>query len=358
MKVAIMGAGLSGLSCGIILEREGIIPTIYEKRSRVGDRFIYGEIMMEVLNRPIEDSLAYLSEKHQIYLQPVSNIKELHVHSENNSAVIEGHIGYITVRGRHQHSLEAQLERQLNTKVIFNSELSYEDLLKEYTHIVIATGDGEYTKGLQRFDEALTVRLKGATVLGNFDIRAVHAWLDNTLAPKGYCYLIPFTEKEANIVVAYPNYPENQEPSEDVYWQRFYDRIRDQLDADLEIRDSFNITNYVIGKASRPRIGNTLFVGNCLCSVMPFLGFGQFTSILTGIEAAHDLLGKLSISDTADHYFKSFDQSLTLRKSMEKMDNGDFDTLVGLLSKHRGDFVFNSRINFMALAGKVLKPFV
>ncbi len=358
MKVAIMGAGLSGLACGIILERAGITPTIYEKRSRVGDRFVYGEIMMEVLNRPIEDSLAYLSEKHQIYLQPVSNIKELNVHSENNTAVIEGHIGYITVRGRHQHSLEAQLERQLSTKVIFNSEFSYEDLLKEYTHIVIATGEGEYTKGLQHFEEALTVRLKGATVLGDFDIKAVHAWLDNSLAPKGYSYLIPLTEKEANIVVAYPNYPENQEPSEDVYWQRLYNRLRNQFNAELQIRDAFNVTNYVIGKAAKPRIGNTLFIGNCFCSVMPFLGFGQFTSILTGIEAAQDLLGKLSISDTADHYYKSFNDSLALRRSMEKMDNGDFDTLVKLLSKHRGEYIFNSRINFMALAGKVLKPFI
>lgn len=358
MRVAIMGAGLSGLACGLILEKHGVKPTIFEKRSQVGDRFINAEIMMEVLNRPIEDSLAYLSEKFQIYLQPTSNIKKLTIHSENYSTTVEGHIGYITTRGRHEHSLESQLHKQLKTNIIFNSEHSYEELLKEYTHILLATGDGDYTKKLQAFDEALTVRLKGATVLGDFDDKGVHTWLDNNLAPKGYCYLIPFSKCEANIVVAYPNYPENEVLSEEVYWDRFYSRLRQQFNSELKIRDSFNVTNYVIGKATLPRIGNTFFVGNCLSSVMPFLGFGQFTSILTGIEAAFDLLGKQSIDEPAKEHFKSFNESLVLRRSMEKIDNQGFDTLVKLLENHRGDYIFNSKLNLMSLASKVLKPFV
>ena len=59
MKVAIMGAGISGLSCAIILERNGIEPTIFEKRGRVGDRFINSEAMFDILNRPIKDCLSY-----------------------------------------------------------------------------------------------------------------------------------------------------------------------------------------------------------------------------------------------------------------------------------------------------------
>lgn len=358
MKIAIMGAGLSGLACGIMLERHGLTPTIYENRSQVGDRFVNAEIMMEILNRPIEDSLAYLSEKFQIYLQPASNIKTLIIHSEHNDAVIEGHLGYVSIRGRHQNSFEAQLAKQLKTNIIFNSKHSYEDLLKEYTHIILATGDGDYTKKLQGFNEALKVRLKGATILGNFDPHTVHAWLDNTLSPKGYCYLIPFSREEANIVIAYPNYPENQQLSEDIYWSRFYEKLQTQFNNKFEIRDAFNITNYIIGQASLPRIGNTLFVGNCLTSVMPFLGFGQFTSMLTGIEAAYELLGKVSFKDTALHHFKSFDESLVLRKTMEKMDNANFDSFVKLLANHRGELLFNTNMNLISLASQVLKPFV
>lgn len=38
MKIAIIGAGLAGLSCAIVLEKQGIIPDIFEKTGFIGDR--------------------------------------------------------------------------------------------------------------------------------------------------------------------------------------------------------------------------------------------------------------------------------------------------------------------------------
>ncbi len=43
MKVIIIGAGLAGLSSAIILEKHGVTPTIFERRSTVDDRFVNGE---------------------------------------------------------------------------------------------------------------------------------------------------------------------------------------------------------------------------------------------------------------------------------------------------------------------------
>ena len=63
MEVAIMGAGMSGLSCAITLEKHGITPTIFEKRNSVGDRFVNGEAMFSILNRPNKDCLPYIAEK-------------------------------------------------------------------------------------------------------------------------------------------------------------------------------------------------------------------------------------------------------------------------------------------------------
>ena len=37
MRVAIIGAGLSGLSCALELERHGIKPDIFEKKDYVGE---------------------------------------------------------------------------------------------------------------------------------------------------------------------------------------------------------------------------------------------------------------------------------------------------------------------------------
>lgn len=57
-----MEAGLSGLSCAITLEQNGISPVIIEHRKSVGDRFVYGEILLSLVNRPVFDPLAYFSE--------------------------------------------------------------------------------------------------------------------------------------------------------------------------------------------------------------------------------------------------------------------------------------------------------
>lgn len=48
MKVAIMGAGLSGLACAIRLEQLGIYPDIFEKRGSIGDRFVNGEVLLTI----------------------------------------------------------------------------------------------------------------------------------------------------------------------------------------------------------------------------------------------------------------------------------------------------------------------
>lgn len=82
MEVAIMGAGMSGLSCALTLEKYGITPTIFEKRSSVGDKFVNAEAMFSILNRPSNDWISYIAEKYNINLIPISEIEKLFVHSK------------------------------------------------------------------------------------------------------------------------------------------------------------------------------------------------------------------------------------------------------------------------------------
>lgn len=72
-----MGAGLSGLACAITLERNGVTPTIFEKRSKVGDRFVNGEVLLSIFTRPVHDCIASLSEEYGICLKPTSNIQKM-----------------------------------------------------------------------------------------------------------------------------------------------------------------------------------------------------------------------------------------------------------------------------------------
>ncbi len=358
MKAAIMGAGISGLACAITLEKLGVQPVIFENRSRAGDRFVNGEILLSALNRPVNDCIAYFSEEFQIYLKPVGNIRKVVVYSENERAVIEGHLGFSNIRGRNPNSFESQLGQQVTSEIHYNSSHTYEQLLQEYTHVVLATGDAAYAARIQNFQEDLTVTLKGATVEGDFNLFTVYAWLDYRLTPKGYGWLIPISEKEASVVIGYPDYPENREPSPEVLWERFYERVRRDLGQDLKIVDRFEVNRYIFGLSERPRVGNTFFVGNCFGSIMPFLGFGQFPALLTGIYAAYDLCGKGHYEELTRPLRKSYYKGLSLRRALEKMDNPKLDIMVKGMDTHWGGKVLNSSFDYLKWIGLFLKPLV
>lgn len=358
IKVAIMGAGLSGLSCAIILEQNGINPDIFENRKQTGDRFVNCEILLSVLSSPLNDAVKYFSENFNIFLKPQSNIKTLEIHSPNQCASISGNLGYTNLRGRIKNSFDKQLEEQVKSKIRFKSKKTYEELLHEYTHVVLATGDAAYAGEISNYNTELTVKLKGAIIRGDFDINKVSAWFNNDFAPKGYSYLIPISQNEANIVIAYPEYSENKSVNTDKLWDLFKSHVKTYLNQNIEEYSHFEVSKYIIGVCEYPRIGNTFFVGNNFGSIMPFLGFGQIEAILTGIYAGLDITGKGDYCQLTEPLRKSFYDSLTLRRTMEKLSNDNYDTFVKSLKGKIGQKLFNSKINYLKIISKLLKPFI
>ena len=355
MKVAIMGAGLSGLSCALTLEKDGVKPTIFETRSEVGDRFVNGEIVLSALCRPQKDPLAYLADNFGIFLHPVGHISELLVFSQKEKAVVHGQLGFTTIRGREADSWEKQLARQVKSEIVFNSRHAYEDLLEEFTHVVVATGDGGYAEKMQNYQTDLTVTIKGVTVEGSFNRYGVAAWLDSRYAPQGYGYFIPYSEHEANLSIAYPDYPENENfPGNDRLAQ-LLERLRSDLGQDLKVTDSFDISRYAIGLCDRPRLGNTFFTGNCFGAIMPFLGFGQYPAILTGIYAALDICGQGKYEDLTHPLRKSYSNALVLRRSLERLDDTQLDLAVKALNTNTAERLFNTRFDFLKAASWMLR---
>ncbi len=354
-----MGAGLSGLACAITLENYGITPSIFEKQSKVGDRFVNGEALLNIFTRPVHDGIASLSDQYGIYLKPTSNIEKMLIFSKNKNAIIEAQLGYTNIRGREQDSFESQLSSQVKASIQFNSEKTYEQLLNSYTHVVLATGDAEYAKQTRNFREDLTVSIKGATVEGSFDRFTVMTWIDYDLAPYGYGYLIPYSEHEANIVLAIPDIPMNQQVTTGQLWDSFYNKVRAELIQDLPVTDQFQITNYIMGICSSPRMGNTFYIGNCFSSMMPFMGFGQYAALLTGVYAAYDLCGLGNYEQLTMPLRQSYENSLVLRRSMEQLDNEDLDRIIHLLNGYWGNKLFQTKtLNPLRLISYLLRPYI
>ncbi len=354
-----MGAGLSGLACAITLEQHGVTPHVYENRSRVGDRFVSAEVLFSFISRPVKDCIEYLSEQFHLYLQPLASVQNLLIYSPNAAASIDGYLGFTNLRGREQESFEAQLSRQLKTPITLNSQKSYEQLLREYTHIVMATGDADYGVKTNNFRKDFTVCIKGAMVEGSFDRNTVRAWLNYDASPGGYGYLIPISEQKANIVIAYSEHRTGVVRQMEPSWDLFKGLVEKELGQTLRVTDHFEISQYAVGICNEGRIGNTFFVGNCFGCIMPYLGFGQFASILTGVYAAYDLLGLGKYEELTAAIRQSYENSLVLRRSMEQLTNKDLDLVVGFLDGYWGDKLLKtSRFDPFKVASYLLRPYV
>lgn len=75
---------MSGLSCAITLEKQGVTPSVFENRSCIGDRYVNAESMFHVLNRPVKDCLPYLNKKYRITLNPITEVHKIVLHSKMN----------------------------------------------------------------------------------------------------------------------------------------------------------------------------------------------------------------------------------------------------------------------------------
>lgn len=354
-----MGAGLSGLACALTLEKNGIFPAVFEKRDQAGDRFVNGEILLSMLNKPVKDSISYFSDIHGIYLHPVANIRKMILFSERAQTGIEGRLGFTNIRGRHANSFENQLFQQLKSKVIFDSKFTYERLLQEFTHVVMATGDAAYAAKVHNYRTDLTATLNGLKVSGNFDRHTVMAWMNNRLAPRGYGYFIPLSEKEADLVLWYPEYKDRFRQNSQTLRDQFYERACRDLAQNLVITGHFEVNNYQIGICHYPRIGNTYFTGNCFGAISPYLAFGQFTSLLTGIYAAWDLCGKGSYENLCRPLRQNYHNSLVLRRAWEQMDNRKFDLMVKFFNSLIGNKFFNTtNFDIVKLASYLARPWI
>lgn len=325
MKIAILGAGLSGLSCAKYLEDHGVEPVIFEKRHRVGERFPNMEAIIRLMHRPIDDPLTYLNKRYGLKLVPGGVMHTLEIHSPNHKAALKDKIiGYTTIRGHDERSLENQLARQVRAGINFNSTVTWQELDKDFDRIVIATGDPTITRELGIWQTDSEAFLKGCIVKGKFDTGLAKIWLNTGLSKNCMVYFAPFDADEASYcTVATPSSPEEL----DGLWSQTVEKLGFRPVQGTE----FKYEEFKMGRALTRQFGKILLVGAAGGFVEPFMGFGQVPSILSGLHAGEAIISGKDFNKLTAWFTKQYSYCLALRKFADTLDNEGFDRLVSFI---------------------------
>lgn len=351
MKIAILGAGVSGLSCAFRLEQLGFNGEIdiYEERGDIGVGNIWIEYVAELMHRPIENMVSYLATRYQLYLLPLNAITSSINFGPTKMAEARGNLGITFARGNHPHALEKQIADKVTANIFFNSTVTLRELQRSYDVVVLATGN------LHDVPEEIGVRVDRyvhfyhASIEGDFDPQQVKMWLNHDYAPKGYAYLIPVDHRQAMVSVASPLLDTDYKQG----WQRFEKEV---LGEQITYLDFHEIVHSTIGEPRFRQYKNIFLIGNAAGAITPAMGFGLFPAILTGIYAAESIVHNVDYDSFLRQHIKEYQWSLAIRNSLEKLTNAQYDQLVEGLDSFLGKYLIKAgRVNFMRTAGWLLK---
>ncbi|ABY95621.1 MULTISPECIES: NAD(P)/FAD-dependent oxidoreductase [Thermoanaerobacter] len=325
MKVAIIGAGVSGLAAAITFQRYGITPDIFEKKCKIGELFNHVAGLLKVINRPIKDPLHHLKNVYGIEVKPINTIDKIVMKGPTVTASVTGsNLGYMILRGQDANSLENQLYNKLEIPVNFNIEADYKKLKNNYDYVIIATGSSQIPKELGCWQELVTTWVRVANVLGNFDTKTLIMLINTLYTKSGYVYLIPYNEKRAVLAMVIP-YISKEELQ--YYWDTF-------LKVEKMNVDIVNMVDlqHTSGNCFPHQYENLLFVGNAGGAIEPFLGFGTFNSIMSGAIAAKSIAEGIDFEKEISFLSNANIKMLEFRKALDLMDNDKLDKFIKILT--------------------------
>jgi len=323
MKIAIIGAGLAGMSCAHELVKNGINPTIFEKKAYIGKDYLFSTTTLRILDRTYRTSVKYLNQRYNLNLIPFSPLREITMISPQKKTVVRGKLGYIYMRGEAKNSLEKQLANGLNTSIMFDNYININDIKNDFDYIVVATGDEAIAKELGVWTTTFNVCTRVAMVLGSFKIDCTKMWVDNDYAKTCYGYLSPHSTKDARILLSVDNIAAYEL---DYYWDQFTHKENISYET-IEIKD----IEFSIGTTSSAKVNNIYLVGNSAGVIDDFLGFGAVNAIESGILAAHSIVKDIDYNELIMPMKKHVAKLHEFRKTLSNFDNKDFDRLISFL---------------------------
>lgn len=321
MRVAIVGAGISGMACAHELEYHGIYPDIFEERSQPGELFSHVAGILQLMNRPARDQLHWLKKDYHIDLTPLRTWKKLTMHAPNVSRVVTSRkFGYFFERGQGERSLETQISGLLKSPVHYNIRANYSELAKEYDYVVVATGVREQAATLGIWHDVFTTKVRGAMVLGEFNPEELIMWVNTDYALGAYAYLTPFSTNRASLILIHGNASDKEMER---HWVTFFKKEK----LNYQPTENF-LLEHVAGTAYPHQIRNILLVGAAGGFMESFLGFGTVSSLRSGVLAARAIVQNKPFGKLANNLHREMKRSVRIREALNTMGNADYDRLV------------------------------
>lgn len=325
MQVAIIGAGTSGLACAIELERHGINPVIFERNGFIGEYQPHVSAFLGLVTRPVSDPVRYINQELGIQLKPLNPFRTVIHYSPNNRLISSGNLGHFMIRGKEENAIQGQLYKQIKSRVQFNCYVQPEELERDFDYIVVADGHWAIPARYGIWQEAMRTWLKGAIFEGDFKEDTLLMWLDNELTRGVYIYCAPYSRHKAVIAHVVQNI--RQEELND-YWHRFLSS-RDILKK-YDMVESWELPHQA-GFVTTNRVGKVYFVGAAGGGVEPFLGFGQFNAIVSGVMVARSIAQGADINLLLTDLRKKSRELNTLRPLLNTATNRDLDQLMAIM---------------------------
>ncbi|GAV23645.1 NAD(P)/FAD-dependent oxidoreductase [Carboxydothermus pertinax] len=349
MKVAIIGAGVAGLATAYQLDKYKIPYVVFERRYQSGDPTPHVAANLEIINRPIKDIVSYFQAKHGLPLVPHRKITKILMLSPKNKAVVHGnYLGYFWLRGHLKNSLENQMLSQIKGEVRFKSPVDPEDLKHQFSHVVVASGTPQIARSYGIFHKLFDGWVIGSNVSGNFDPEELIMWIDTDYAKNGYAYLTPFNSKNASLCLVVKDISENQL---DFYWKVLWQKEK----LPYKIIETFTV-NHIVGYLTTNQLGNIYFTGGAGGLIEPFLGFGIFYAIISGLLAAKAIKENISFNELLEPIRQAVRQSDTLRAGINKLNNDMLDYVVQLIAFGPVNFLFyHTPVDVVKILSKILK---
>lgn len=327
-KVAIIGAGASGMACACRLEQLGLAGSIdiFEAKQGPLDANIYTGLIAEFINRPVKDPLISLSEKYGLNLSPASTIYHSINHGPTTVTDFFGFLGYVVFKGGHPESVENQLRRRCKSSIHYGIKIDLKDILSEYDSVVLATGNCEYVPDLVNFRIDAHIAFHYAIVEEKnqkIDPSRFEAWFNTRYAPWGYAYILPVPPKHAMVACNGVISREHDPVKEG--WERFK---REQVAGKYEILEEHHILNYLLGKPDCQKVGKVYLIGADGGCNIPLFGFGLFKSLLSGIYAAESIARGESYEDKMSLINNEYEKGLALFKRLHAYGDTGYDMII------------------------------